>query len=253
MSRANKQNSGPCIVFPMGIEAYQFLQRVELLHRWKRGKAIFRRVFFEGREFCVVRCGMGPERAAEAIRNLDEEPSAIICAGSAGGIVTGLKVGHLVVSSETVADNDPAGVIASHHSLAEKIATACRRENLSFRVGRIVTVRGAVFPREDRERLHLKTLSQAVDMESHAIAAEALKRSVPFAALRVISDDLDSPPLPDYRAFTKIWRKPLELHKRLPELWRWRIFLKDFRCAVGVLHPVLVRVIREFRCGSETP
>jgi adenosylhomocysteine nucleosidase len=230
----------------MGVEAYQFLRRVEVRRRWKRGKATFRNVFFEGREFLVARCGMGPERAASAIRNLDEAPSAIICAGSAGGLVPDLGVGHLVVSSETVADHDPADVVLAHPPLVEKVTAACRRENKHFSTGRVVTVRNAVFPREDRQRLHDETGAYAVDMESHAIAVEAMKRSVPFTALRVISDDLNSPPLPDYRDFKRIWRKPLELHRRLPELWRWRVFLKDFRRAVSALHPVLVRVIREF-------
>jgi nucleoside phosphorylase len=230
----------------MGVEAYQFLGRVEVRQRWKRGKATFRRVFFEGREFLVVRSGMGPERAAGAIKNLDDAPSAIICAGSAGGLIPELKVGHLVVSSETVADHDPAEIVPGHNSLVERVAAACSRENRSFRVGRLVTVRSAVFPREDRQRLHLETGAHAVDMESHAIAVEAAKRSVPFAALRVISDDLFSPPLPYYRDLKKIWRKPSELRRRLPELWRWRVFLKDFRRAVSGLHPVLVGVIRTF-------
>lgn len=236
----------PCIVFPMGVEAYQFLRRVEVRRRWKRGKATFRKVFFEGTEFSVVRCGMGPERAARAVRNLDEEPSAIICAGSAGGLVPDLKVGHIVVSSETVAGHDPADIVPGHDPLVKKVTAACCRENKHFRIGRLVTVGSAVFPREDRQRLHLETGAYAVDMESHAIAVEAMKRSVPFTALRVISDDLNSPPLPDYRDFRQMWRKPLELHRRLPELWRWRAFLKDFRRAVSVLHPVLVGVIREF-------
>ncbi|HMK35531.1 MAG TPA: hypothetical protein VK463_10715 [Desulfomonilaceae bacterium] len=248
----NRQNDSlPCIIFPMGVEAYQFLGRVEVLQRWKRGKATYRKVFFEGRHLLVVRCGMGPERAATAVRHLDEAPAAILCAGSAGGLVPDLTVGDLVVSSETVAGDAPCDIVAGHVPLVENIVRVCRRENRNYRIGRVVTVNNAVFPKEDRRRLHRETGAAAVDMESHAIGMEAAKRSVPFAALRVISDDLDSPSLPDIRDFKHIWRRPLELHRRLPELWRWRAFLRDFRRAVSVLHPVLVGVLRDVAAGRK--
>jgi adenosylhomocysteine nucleosidase len=236
----------PCIVFPLGVEAYQFLGRVETLRRWKRGKATFRRVFFEGRVFSVVRCGMGPQWAAAAIQNLDDEPSAIICAGSAGGLAPDLKIGHLVVSSETVDGNDPCEILSGDQALVEQVTRALRKEGRQFMIGRVVTVNSAVFRREEREALLLETGASAVDMESHAIGLEARKRSVPFTALRVISDDLDSPPLPDSRDFRRMWRNPTELPKKLPEFLRWRGFLRDFRFAVSALHPVLVTVIREW-------
>lgn len=242
----NKQNSMPCIVFPLGVEAYQFLSRVEVTRRWKRGKATFRRVFFEGHVFSVVRCGMGPQRAAAAIQNLDDEPSAIICAGSAGGLLPDLKVGHFVVSSETVAGDHPQEIVTGHSRLVEQVTRACRNARGQYRIGRLVTVNSAVFRREERQALHLETGASAVDMESHAIGLEAMRRSVPFTALRVISDDLDSPSLPDSRDFRNMWRKPMQLHKKLPEFLRWRAFLRNFRHAVAQLNPVLVTVIREW-------
>ena len=81
-------------------------------------------------------------------------------------------------------------------------------------------------------------------MESHAVGLEAMRLSVPFTSLRVISDDLDSPPLPDWRDLKELWSNPLELRENLGAMMRWWTFMKTFRRVVGLLHPVLVRMIR---------
>lgn len=231
----------------MGIEAYQFIHRVEVRHRWKKGKAIYRDAFFEGMRLLIVRCGIGPEKAAAAVRNLDIIPSSILCVGTAGGLVPQLKIGDMVVSSDTVFAHDPYNVCTSSQPIIEALASACLGESLTCRVSRIVTTRNAVFAREERRSLHVTTGAEAVDMESHAIGLEAMRLGVPFTSLRVISDDLDSPPLPDWRGARALWRRPLELRENIAAMVRWWTFLKTFRRAVGLLHPVLVRMIRNSR------
>ena len=83
-----------------------------------------------------------------------------------------------------------------------------------MKVARIVTARNAVFAREERQSLHNATGAVAVDMESHAIGVEATRRSVPFTSLRVISDDLDSTPLPDWRGAKELWSNPREIREK---------------------------------------
>ncbi len=244
MSVANKGNSLLCFIFPMGVEAYQFLHRVEVRRRWKRGKATYREAFFEGRRLLIVRCGIGPDKAAAAVRNLDVRPSAILCVGSAGGLVPHLKVGHLVISSETLFGHDPDNVCKWPSPAVEALAAACYGERLDYKITRLVTVRRAVFAHAERQSLHKTTGAEAVDMESHAIGLEARRLAVPFASLRVISDDLDSPPLSHWPGAKEFLRRPFELRTNVASMLHWWSFLKTFRQSVGLLHPVLVRMIR---------
>jgi adenosylhomocysteine nucleosidase len=240
----NRENRPICVVFPLGMEAYPFLRRVEVRSRRTRNKAVYRSAFFEGRLISVVKCGVGPERAAQAIRHLNEKPAAIVCAGTAGALVGDLKTYDMVISAETVFGDAPESVIAWPLALAEAAGRACHAEGLSHRLCRMATVREAVFDRRDREQLHSLTGAVAVDMESHALGDEARRQGIPFVAIRVISDDVDSlgPERPQ-RLMTSV-RSPGELADKLMARYRTRVFMKKFRTAIGLLHPVLVRFIR---------
>ncbi len=229
----------------MGLEAYPFLRRVEVTHRSRIGKAVYREAFFEGKTFSIVRSGIGPDRAAEAMRNLQVRPSAVISVGTAGGLVADLRFGHVIVSSETVSADSPDTPLASTDWLIDACIHACRKEGTPFKTARLAMVRKPVFRREDRERLHRIAGAHAVDMESHAVALEALRLGIPRVSLRVISDDVDSPPLGDRRGFKRILRDPQEFPKRLNAAIRWWRFVKKFKRAVDLLHPVLVTFLRE--------
>jgi hypothetical protein len=188
---------------------------------------------------------MGPERAAAAVRNLEIRPSAIICAGTAGSLVHDVKRKELIVSSETVFGHAPDHVLASSSHVTGALAKACSMEHLPHRVARLATVTQAVFPIDERRMLHEATGAHGVDMESHAMSLEAAKIGLPFASLRVVSDDFATPPLPDKRNFRKMWKRPATIPIELLHFLRWASFLRDFRRAVEVLHPVLVRVMRD--------
>lgn len=206
---------------------------------------MFREVFFEGRLVTVVRCGIGPERAAEALRKLDSRPAAILSVGTAGGLVPELKVSDLLISSETVYGHDPEEVIAWPNQLIETVSRACSKESRRHIIGRLATVREPVFPRDERQRLHQSTGAVAVDMESHALGLEAIRLGIPFTSLRVISDDLFSSPLPGLKSVMVNWKEPQKLPETIAARIRRREFLKKFRRSIEILHPVLVRVIRE--------
>lgn len=234
-----------CLVFPMGLELGPFLRRVEVKSRWNVRKATYREVFFEGRRLLLVRCGVGPERAAAAVRNLRVRPTAILSVGTAGALVAGISVGHLVVASETVSGNGASEQVRSSEELVTAVAAACRKIEAQYRVGPMVTVNDAVWLREDRERLHRQTGALAVEMESHAVSTEASRLGVPVASLRVVSDDISYPPLPDYRKLKHFWRRPAELPSTLAAVYQWWQFLRSLRSVVEVLPPVLVRMIRD--------
>ncbi len=240
----NRENRPICVVFPLGMEAYPFLRRVEVRSRRTRNKAVYRNVFFEGRIFSVVKCGVGPDRAVEAIRHLSDKPAAIVCAGTAGALVGDLRTHDIVISAETVFGDAPDSVLAWPVALVEAAGRACRAEGLSHRLCRLATVREAVFHRRDRDQLHSLTGAAAVDMESHALGEEARRQGIPFVAIRVISDDVDSlGPEKPQRLVTSV-RSPGDLAAKLMARYRTRVFMRKFRSAIELLHPVLVRFIR---------
>lgn len=229
----------------MGVEAYPFLRRVEVTHRCRIGKAVFREAFFEGKTFSIVRSGIGPVRAAETVKNLHITPSSILSVGTAGGLVPDLRFGDMIVSSETVSGDSPETPLMWTGQIVAAAMNACRNEGVPFMAARLATVRKPVFRREDRENLHRLTGAHAVDMESHAVGVEARRLGIPFVSLRVISDDVDSPALDDRRGFKGIWRNPSEFPNRFSAGLRWWRFIKKFKRAVDLLHPVLIRFIRE--------
>jgi len=234
----------------MGIEARPFLHRVEVRRRWKEAKATYREAWFEGNPLLIVRCGIGPNRAAASMRHLSVRPSAILSVGSAGSLSERLRIGDLVVASQTVFGPEPDRILTCPTFLVDAISQACRSGNSSHVVARLATAARPVFARDERLRLHELTGAMAVDMESHSIGTEAQKLGVPFSCLRVISDDLNSPPLPELRGLTKLWRRPGRFGKELAKMFRWRLFLRDFHRAVKLPAPVLVSLIRAMGKGA---
>ncbi len=246
----NRENALLCLVFPMGVEARPFLRRVEVVSRQVCGRAVYREAFFEGSVFWVVRCGIGPARAAAAIRNMDKKPAAIISVGTAGSLVKDLKFGNIVIAKETVSGDSPDAIEEWSGELAERLAASCSAEGVCHRVGRMATVRSPVLSGEDRARLHELTGAHAVDMETHAMGLEAARLGVPFGALRVISDDMDSPPLAGKPNLRNLWRRGPQISGTLIALCRWQKFVRKFLKSVELLHPILVRVLRDARRGD---
>jgi adenosylhomocysteine nucleosidase len=245
----NRENRMLCLVFPLGMEAGPFLRRVEIVRRWTKGKATYREVFFEGTRLLAVRCGIGPHKAGAAIRNLGVAPSAVISVGTAGALDPDLQVGDLFIAAETVFEDDPATVLPCSSDLSGALRTACVKEGVQFKTGRLITVSAAVFPTEDRIRLHRQTGAAAVDMESHAMGLQARAMGVPFACLRVVSDDVQASRLPRKPDLKQLKREPRHLPSALSALVHlWR-FMRNFRQSVNQLHPVLVRFIRESPTG----
>jgi nucleoside phosphorylase len=241
----NSENLTTCLLFPMGMELGPFLHRVEVQRRWKEGKATFRTARFEGAPLILIRSGVGPARAAQAVRSLRARPAAILCVGLAGALSPELRVGDLIVASETVSETAPDEPVACSPDLVERVENACRSEYGSCGRGRIVTVNRPAFSRKHRERLHRDAGAVAVDMETHAAGLEARKLGIPFVALRVISDDFGAVSLTGPPGFRKLRKDPRKLLRVLTTAWHWARFLRDVRRVVHMLPPVLVGFIRD--------
>lgn len=142
----------------------------------KREARIFDR---PGRDVFVV---IGGGNAATLELDLDNEaemfPGIILSCGIAGALAPSLQPGDVVIDGDAM--------------VAERLAEVVPHAHRGMIVGNDAIAATVTEKRLLRER----TGALAVDMESHVAARVALRRDLPFAALRVISDraEDDLPP-----------------------------------------------------------
>lgn len=129
--------------------------------------------------------GGTPAGATEAAaRLIQQDVSALLSIGLAGGLDPTLRAGDLVI---------PAWVLEG----AERWATDARLAAVfGMTGGALYGGGGIVTTAPAKRRLHLDSGAVAVDLESAAVARIAAARGVPFAVLRAICDpaDRDLPP-----------------------------------------------------------
>jgi hopanoid-associated phosphorylase len=142
----------------------------------KREARIFDR---PGRDLSVV---IGGGNAAALDRSLDARaetfPGLILSCGIAGALAPSLQPGDVVIDGNVI--------------VVEWLEKALPQALRGGIVGN-----DAIAPTAAEKRiLHERTGAIAVDMESHVAARVAVRKGLPFAALRVISDraDDDLPP-----------------------------------------------------------
>lgn len=130
--------------------------------------------FFENRDVVVVCGGVGLEaarRAAEAVI-ARYSPGLIYSVGFAGGLTPEMKVGDVLRPARIVNASDGSSTI------------------LDGGEGVLVTF-GAIAGPEQKKKLREAYAAQAVDMEAAAVGRAAETRGVRFAAIKVISDEVD--------------------------------------------------------------
>ncbi len=118
----------------------------------------------------VVVGGPGLDNARRSAERLvtGQCVSALISSGYAGALVSGLKIGDVVVDTS----------VPHWRELAAQRAV----------VGRIATVDRMIGSAAERAWLAAQTAAIAVDMESAAVAEVAREHGLPFASVRAITD-----------------------------------------------------------------
>ncbi|MFZ0542103.1 MAG: hypothetical protein WCC05_06690 [Candidatus Sulfotelmatobacter sp.] len=138
-------------------------------------------VFFERDEMVIVCGGIGVEaarRAAEAAIAL-YSPALLQSVGFAGALDAGLRVGDLFMPAVVIDARDGSRIEI------EGGAAGPRREK-----GSLVTF-AAVAGAQQKASLAQAYGAQAVDMEAAGVAAAAGAHGIGFAAMKVISDELN--------------------------------------------------------------
>ncbi len=145
---------------------------------------------YQGSPVIFWQTGVGMANAHESLEKLIESshPSLILSVGCAGATDPGLKTGDLVIPSVILSET-PTDHFTPTQEWREKIEEGLTCAGISFQTGPLATVWNLA-KKSDKKAWHAKGV-KAVDMETAAMLAVALKKRVPFVSLRVIFDEMN--------------------------------------------------------------
>lgn len=192
---ANPTLINPCVVFALRRESMYFRRAYPFQRpfpgapcraqfRLPRGSEFYRYVH----AVMMLETGVGEAAMTTALSwclnrprygGWPYRPTFVLSAGFSGALSPEQRVGDLVLATEVV-DEQGQRWPAMH-------AFASTDEQITL--GRVLTVRELVSDPGEKQRLGQQHDAVAVDMESAAAARLCQEHDVPFACLRVISDD----------------------------------------------------------------
>ena len=139
---------------------------------------------------CLVLSGVGPHRAAEAARKLIRGGASFLVSwGVAGSLSSALPSGSLILAENVIAGHGT--IFKTDPVMSDQIGKALNG-CCSYHRGNLAASDRVVNTDRERNRLYRSTGAVAVDMESAAIAQVAEEASVPFLAVRVILDSVQT-------------------------------------------------------------
>ncbi|HEY7329209.1 MAG TPA: hypothetical protein VH592_16320 [Gemmataceae bacterium] len=173
-------------------------------------------------------------------------PCLLLCAGFSGALLPDQRIGDLVLGTEVVdQQGDHWQAIIPNSWIGQGIAT-----------GRLLTMPELVSDPGEKRRLGKHYGALAVDMESAIAARLCHQYSIPFACLRVISDDWQmalSPHLVELLrqervSISRLARHVLRYPRLIGEFWR---LAGQTRCASwSLLNPLSALIRDSLRTGA---
>lgn len=140
-----------------------------------------------GQDGPVAYSGGSAERArSEAARLVADGAAALVSFGLAGGLAPELRPGDLLLP-ESVRGAGLASWSVDP-SWRERMHTRLAAGGLELKAGAILGSERIVATASDKRALFETTGAQAVDMESHAVAAIASAAGLPFLVIRALAD-----------------------------------------------------------------
>lgn len=142
---------------------------------WLRGA---RRTSSPGTGYAII--GMGPARAAAWAERFFADgcrADLVLSVGLCGGLRTGLAVGDVLLPAAVLGPDGRRWLCAGLLGPAN---------------GLLVTTDRAVADPAEKRALGLRTGADAVDMEAAAVAEACHSAGVPFAAVKAVSDPVDT-------------------------------------------------------------
>ena len=174
----------------------------------------------EGRDVVLARSGVGKVFAAICAQTmiLKYGVKAIINSGVAGTLTGELHIGDVAISTACVQHDmdtspvgDPVGLLSGINvvelpadtTLVGELDKVCADAGVNHRLGVIATGDQFVATHERRDWIRDQFKAIAVEMEAGSIAHECYVNKVPFASIRVISDEASGDVHIDYMTFVK--------------------------------------------------
>ncbi|MHC2067930.1 phosphorylase family protein [Bremerella sp. T1] len=177
------------VLFALGIESAGFKEKLESATPVKMEKRTVTVGKLGGQVVGVVETGVGRNSAAAAAKDVIDiiGPTWIISAGFAGGLVSELKRGHVVMANR-VTDLE-GNEVAIPLNLTEQQIEATQ----GLASGKLLTVDRIIRTVEEKRELGEKHSVVAVDMETLAIAQSCHEKHTKLISVRIISDTVDQP------------------------------------------------------------
>jgi adenosylhomocysteine nucleosidase len=152
-------------------------------------------------EVVLLQCGMGPERAAQAVLWLGQhyQLAGVLSVGFAGGLQVELARGDAVLVTKILAPCDtPATVggaadvgLRPDARLAHIAAMAVAQTTVVGHTGTLLSRPSVVAQAVAKRDMGQRSGALAVDMESYSVAQAAAQMHLPCAVLRTIFDTAD--------------------------------------------------------------
>ncbi|OQY34051.1 MAG: 5'-methylthioadenosine/S-adenosylhomocysteine nucleosidase [Spirochaetaceae bacterium 4572_59] len=194
------------IIAAMEEECKGLIKLMQDRRETQMGAYSFHTGLLEGKSVCLLQCGIGKVNAAvgTALMIHTWHPASILNTGVAGGFLSSLKIGDIVLSTEvlhhdvdvTIFDykigqlpGEPESYKADKDLLRKASALSPRDPAIHLIPGKIAS--GDIFVHKDEQIQKIrKDFSDvtAVEMESAAIAQVCHSFKTPFLIIRAISD-----------------------------------------------------------------
>jgi nucleoside phosphorylase len=184
--------TNPCLVFALRRESMYFRRDYPFQQRFPGAPCLTQFRGPAAQTVLMLETGVGATAMETALHwclssprfgDVPYRPRFVFSLGFSGALQPQQRVGDLVLATEIV---DEEG-----HRWPARNSTDLASSEISL--GRLLTVAELVGDPRDKERLGQQFQALAVDMESGVAARICHEQSVPFACLRVISDEVSTP------------------------------------------------------------
>jgi nucleoside phosphorylase len=180
----------PCYVFALSREAHFFRRKHTRRERIPSAPGRAWLCSEDHHSVVMLETGVGATRMEAALNWVFADPmvgaghyrpQVIVSGGFSGALQDGLRVGDVILASETV---DLEG------HLWPVTWPGATQANAHWIRGRLLTVPRLIGEPAEKRRLGSMHAALAVDMETATVAQRCSARSVPFGCVRAISDDI---------------------------------------------------------------
>jgi len=176
-------------------EIHPVLRSVRDVRRMDLGGVRAWRGQYSGGTVVVFRTGIGLKAATQAAETAIAcgALTALINTGVAGGLVTSLTAGDLVVPEILIAPGSPEPTrLSTDASWTQRLRAVAAAAGLTTDAGPVVTWPDVLSTAAEKHRAAALYGATAVEMEGSALAAIAARRNIPFVSVRVILDDANT-------------------------------------------------------------